>query len=698
MAKDFVLEIGAEEIPARFIPQAMEDLARITSEKLEGARLSPASVKTYATPRRLVVYASGVPERQGDMVREVRGPAARVAFDENGRPTKAAIGFAKSQGVDPSQLVRRATAQGEYVFAVVTGVGLPAGEVLARLVPEIISSMSFPKSMRWGDREFRFVRPIRWILALYGSDVVNLEFEGQTSSRTSYGHRTLGPRTVDVKSAETYVEDLRSAHVIVDPDERRRIIVDQAETLAREAGGRLAMDEELLAEIVNIVEYPTAFLGRFEEEYLKLPKEVIITPMKDHQRYFPVEAADGRLLAVFVGIRNGGRDYLDIVRDGNERVLRARLQDARFFYEEDLKRPLFTRTEELKGIVFQEKLGTVYDKVERVAALVRIVAEEMGLSRPEAEVALKAAWLAKADLVTNMVKEFPELQGIMGRHYAIASGAPEDMAEAVFEHLLPRFFGDEMPKTGAGTALAIADKLDTLAGYFGLGLVPTGSADPFALRRQALGVVTILLEHDLDIDLEKLIDFAIDRYPAEGVFTRSRAEAKAGLVDFFLQRIRGVLLDRGARYDVADAVLSAGALRVPSIMRRAEAVSEVAREEWFGRTVTLYGRVANIVAKAGDAAFELDPDDLAEPAERELYSAYESVRPEVSKVATGASAQGYVTALRALGRLEAPIDTFFTQVMVMAEDPKVRARRLALLRATRDLFLTVADLSKVVVQ
>lgn len=698
MAKDFVLEIGAEEIPARFIPQAMEDLARIASEKLQSARLSPASVKTYATPRRLVVYASRVPERQDDVVREVRGPAARVAFDENGRPTRAAIGFAKSQGVDPSQLVRRETGQGEYVFAVVTDVGLPAGEVLAKLVPEIISSMSFPKSMRWGDREFRFVRPIRWILALYGSDVVKLEFEGQTSSRTSYGHRTLGPRTVEVKAAETYLEDLRSAHVIVDPDERRRIIVAQAETLAREAGGRLAMDEELLTEIVNIVEYPTAFLGRFEEEYLKLPKEVIVTPMKDHQRYFPVEADDGRLLPVFVGVRNGGSDYLDIVREGNERVLRARLQDARFFYEEDLKRPLFARTEELKGIVFQEKLGTVYDKVVRVAALARTVAEEMGLSGPEAETASKAAWLAKADLVTNMVKEFPELQGVMGRHYALASGAPAEMAEAVFEHLLPRFFGDELPKTGPGTALAIADKLDTLAGYFGLGLVPTGSADPFALRRQALGVVTILLERDLDMDLGKLIDAAIARYPTEGAFTRSRAETKSGLVDFFVQRIRGVLLDRGVRYDVADAVLSAGALRVPSVVRRAEAVSEVAEEEWFGRTVTLYSRVANILAKAGDTTFELDPAALVEPAERELYSAYESVRPEVERVANGASAQEYVAGLRALGRLESAIDIFFTRVMVMAEDRQVRARRLALLRAIRDLFLTVADLSKIVAQ
>ncbi|MHB8918801.1 MAG: glycine--tRNA ligase subunit beta, partial [Desulfocucumaceae bacterium] len=492
--KDFLLEIGTEEMPARFVGPALQQLKELAGNQLREKRIQFEQVRAVGTPRRLAVYTTGLAESQQPLVKEVKGPALKVAYNSSGEPTPAVLGFARSQRVDMASLVVKPVGPVEYVFARKSEQGRPTAEVLAQICPELIAGLHFPKPMRWGDLEFRFARPIRWILALYGNAVVRFSLAGLEAGRTTLGHRFLSRGPLTLNDARDYFGEMKKAFVVVDPEERKQLIRSQVEAAAKSEGGRVEEDEELLDEVTNLVEYPTAFVGSYDQAFLRLPKEVPVTVMREHQRYFPVTGSDGGLLPRFIGVRNGITEHIDTVRAGNEKVLRARLADGAFFWDEDLKVPLADRAGSLKKVIWQESLGTVYDKVERVTGLALFIGEKLGAGNDLLGIIKRAAAICKADLVTNMVYEFPELQGVMGREYALRSGEIRDVAQAIFEHYLPRFAGDILPSTQGGRVLSLADKMDTLAGCFAVGIQPTGSQDPYALRRQALGIGSIILD------------------------------------------------------------------------------------------------------------------------------------------------------------------------------------------------------------
>ena len=501
MAKDLLLEIGTEEIPARFMTGALQQLRNVAKSKLTDLRIGYDEIQVVGTPRRLVLVVRGMAETQADMRSENKGPSIKIAFDEHGTPTKAAQGFARGQGVLATELI----VKDGYVYAMVHEIGKTVAELLPEMLTNIIDSLNFPKNMRWADLDRKFVRPIRWLLALFGSTVIPFTVAEITAANLTRGHRFLSKGEFVVASVEEYFATLADQFVMVDQEVRRQVIRDQVEKIAISQGGTATIDEDLLEEVVYLVEYPTALCGRFEAEYLSLPPEAIITPMREHQRYFPVFSNDGKLLPVFITVRNGGAEHLDIVRHGNERVLRARLADAQFFYEEDKKIKLIDRLDKLKTIVFQEGLGTIHDKTLRIEALALKISQAIGGADKLEPVISRCAKLAKADLVTGMVCEFTELQGIMGQEYALLNGESTEVAQGIFEHYLPRFAGDILPESLVGQVLSIADKLDNIVATFSRGLVPTGSQDPYALRRQALGIVNILIDGKHHVSLAGML-------------------------------------------------------------------------------------------------------------------------------------------------------------------------------------------------
>jgi len=692
MAKDFILEIGTEEIPARFMDSALEQLAGIASGMLTELRLDRENINSCGTPRRLTLYITGLAETQKEMTEEVKGPAKKAAFDETGAPTRAVEGFARSQGVAVSDLIVKEAGNAEYVFAVKKHTGRPAGEVLPDFCLQVINKLSFPKPQRWGNKEMRFARPIRWLLAMFGGDLVEFELEGLPSGKFTYGHRFLSKGKIDIADAAEYVAKLKQHYVIVDQRERRQMIWDQVQRLAEKEGGRVEPDGELLEEVTYLLEYPTALCGTFARDYLRLPKEVLITPMREHQRYFPVVDAEGKLLDKFITVRNGTDAYLDIVREGNEKVLRARLADAEFFYEEDLKAPLAQNVEKLRKIVFQESLGTVYEKVERLISLSEYLAGTAGGSDGETLAAVKrTAFLCKADLVTNMVYEFPELQGIMGREYAGRNGEPAAVAQGIFEHYLPRFAGDILPAATVGRMVSIADKIDTIVGCFAVGIQPTGSQDPYALRRQALGICHIVLDSQLKLSLEQLIDRTYNNYAGKIEAKLSLAEVRAEAGEFFKQRLKNIFADRGLRYDVVDAVLAAGYDDFVDTLSRAEALAALRNQDIFGKLLTAYNRVANLAKKA--ETDQIDPDLLAEDVEKNLYREFAVAREEFQ---TYLNQGQYRQLLQRFALMQQSIDAFFDGVMVMVEDEQVKNNRLALLKQVAALLEPVADLTKIV--
>lgn len=692
MSQDLLFEIGTEEIPARFFAGAIAQLKDKAEAALRDARLSHEVIQVLATPRRLALLVHGLADRQTDLELQVKGPAKKAAFDAEGKPTRAAEGFARGQGVDVSALKVVSTEAGEYVYAFRTEIGRPALEVLPGLLSGLVTGLEFPKSMRWGDSTMRFARPIKWILALYGEEVVPFQVDGVPSGRSSLGHRFLGPRgPVEIARPGEYVERLRSAFVMVDQDERRRVILDQVNQVARDNGGRVPVDEDLLEEVTFLVEWPSAFAGAFDSGYLRIPAEVLVTTMREHQRYFPVLGADDKLLPRFIAVRNGTLDHIDIVRAGNEKVLRARLADASFFYEEDRKVPLENRLQALKNVVFQEKLGTIYNKVERIERLTGIIADALNLNPETRRHALRAAHLAKADLVTNMVKEFTELQGVMGREYAKLAGEPDEVATAIFEHYLPRGAGDQLPETIPGMVVALADKIDTIAGSFSVGLIPTGSADPYALRRQALGVVGILAERGLRLSLSSLVRSALDGYNL-GLDEAAKVKTTSEVLEFFKGRLKGLMQERGIRYDAVDAVLAAGTDDVADAIRRAEALADSLARPGFPEIMAAFRRVANLGTKAEST--DIDPSLLEETPERELYEAFQSF---VSAARADLEAGEYRAFYAKAPALKGPVDGFLDKILVMVEDPAVRRNRLALLRTIADFLSGPADLAKLVV-
>lgn len=733
MTKDLLFEIGTEEIPARFMPGALERFAENARKVLAEKRIGHGELKTLGTPRRIALLIDNVAEIQADETTKKKGPSTKVAFDEQGQPTKAVEGFARGAGVAVADLV---TEEG-YVYAVVQEKGQAVMDLLPDLLLGLVDSMNFPKNMRWGNSDFRFVRPIHWLVVLYGQEIIPLTVAGIVSGRTSRGHRVLGSQSVEIASPGEYSAQMAANFVVVDQEERRSLIRNQVEKLALEQGGTATIDDELLEEVLYLVEYPTALCGRFEEKYLDLPAEAIITPMREHQRYFPVFSQAGKLLPVFITVRNGGTDFIDNVRHGNERVLRARLADARFFFDEDRKIPLYDRVEKLKTIVFQEGLGTMYDKVQRLKKLSVMIAGQMGLDAEQLSLVERAAELAKADLVTGMVCEFTELQGYMGREYAKLSGESPAVAEAIFEHYLPRFAGDILPVTQAGRAVAIADKIDNIVTTFSRGKIPTGSQDPYALRRQALGIVNIQIDGKLSLSTVHIVLAALDLVGI--VDMEKRIHIITAMNEFFKQRlnVKNILGDAGVRHDVIEAVLGAGNNNVYKVWLRANAIMTPHGMAAMEKAVEAFTRAANLAKKTdndpagpgvgsetveqawlrvkamaeaeGISADEvlarfvslshkhdsgmIDVKLFEAAEEKALFEAYQSARARIDSLT---ELQDYVGALEVVAEMSAPIDAFFSSVMVMVENEKVRDNRLALLRAITGLTTGIVDLSRIV--
>ena len=680
MKRDLLFEIGTEEIPAHVMPHLLEDLAQLAETMLKEHRLSYEKVRTLGTPRRAALIVTGLAERQEDVNTETRGPSVAIAFDADGNPTKAGAGFARGQGVDPSALIQR----DGYVYASVHESGAATAELLTSLLPDLVRAIPLPNSMRWGDLDFRFIRPIRWFVALYGTEIVPFTLAGVTSGNHSRGHRTLAPADFVITSAADYEAACEKAYIIVDPERRRAMICEQITETAKACGGTAEITPDLLEEVLYLVEYPTALSGSFEEKYLALPAEAVITPMRDHQRYFPVKAADGSLLPAFITVRNGGKAHLDVVAHGNERVLRARLADAQFFFDEDRKKSLAEHREKLKTVVFQRGLGSMYEKTERLMALTTAIVEEMAAGDTDDTAladARRAAELSKADLVTGMVTEFTELQGIMGREYALLDGEDPAVARAIDEQYMPRFAGDELPQTPLGVALSAADKIDNIVGTFSQGRIPTGSQDPFGLRRQALGLVLMLIEQESTMLLSDLVDEACDLYDLE----EFRDKMQVYVADFIRLRLKNVLSERGVRYDVQEAVLGDVDL-VADVPVRAAYVERLLASEGGEALVQSFVRVGNIARSVTGGT--VDPARFkAEEEEGALLSAYQA--------AATARAEGEDTlpAEQALGRA---INAFFDAVMVMDKDARVKENRLSLLKMIDDYLLETADYSKIV--
>ncbi|CAM4178733.1 glycine--tRNA ligase subunit beta [Paenibacillus typhae] len=692
MSKDILFEIGLEEIPARFIRAAMEQLQDRTAKWLEASRIEHSGVTAYATPRRLAVLVKEAAERQSDVSEEVKGPSRKIALDANGDWSKAALGFARSQGVSPEQFTFKELAGVEYIYVTKNSDGVETSSLLADGLTGIVNAMTFPKNMRWGAYDFKFVRPIRWLVALFGQEIVNLEITGVKAGNVSRGHRFLGTDAVIAQPAD-YVEALRAQHVLVDVQEREELILNQINKLAADKEWTIAIKEDLLEEVLFLVETPTVLFGTFDPSFLDIPQDVLITSMREHQRYFPVLDSAGKLLPFFVTVRNGNAESLDVIAKGNEKVLRARLSDAKFFYEEDQKLQISDALAKLETIVYQVELGSVGDKVRRIRAIADSLASKLGLSAAAAAEVSRTADICKFDLVTQMVGEFPELQGTMGEDYARKAGEAENVAKGIFEHYQPRFAGDSVPSTEAGLVVSLADKIDTIVGSFSIGIIPTGSQDPYALRRQAAGIVQMLLEHKLSITLQEIFAAAVEVHENLRKEKHFAPELRNNLYEFFGLRVKRLLADDNIRYDVVEAATAAGFDDIVDVVGRSRALTEaVSTQDDFKVTVDSLTRVSNLAAKAAEGTV-IEPSLLKEEAEIKLYETWQSIHAPYQEAI---AARNAAEALRILSGLKDAVTGFFDSVMVMAEDEQIRTNRLALLAGVDADSRVFADFGKLV--
>ena len=681
MAKDLLLEIGTEEVPAHFMPGILAQLKEKATAKFQEMRLDFDEVTTLGTPRRTALLVKNLAETQQGASSEYKGPSTAIAFDKDGNPTKAAIGFARGKKVDVADLV----VKDGYVYAVSSEEGKQTVELLPTLLKELVEGLNFPKNMRWGDLDFRFVRPLRWLVALYDEEVIDFTVANVKSGRVSRGHRFLSEGDFTINKASDYEQACKDAFIIVDQEKRRDIIKAQIEEIAKAHNGHAEITEDLLEEVIYLVEYPTALCGTFEDKYLKLPKEAVMTPMRDHQRYFPVLDDNNNLLPLFITVRNGGDYCLDKVQHGNERVLRARLADAQFFFDEDRKHSLYDYVEKLKTVVFQEGLGTIYDKANRLAELSAFIGEKVNATEDEIKTTKRAAILAKADLVSAMVCEFTELQGIMGREYALLDGEGQEVATAIYEHYMPRFAGDAEPASVAGRLVSLADKMDNIVATFSRGLVPTGSQDPFALRRQALGIVHTIIEANYTISISEIADKAMDLLNITD--SEKRAEIQKNVAEFFTLRLKNVLSDNDVRYDIIDAVLE-NADEVAGTYAKACVTAQEIASGVLNDAIQAFVRVGNISKKAennviNEALFTLDE-------EKALYNTYVVVAKDVE---TALNNKDYKTAIDKMQELTAPINNFFDNVMVMDKDEQIKANRLQLVRLAYSVMAIIGDIS-----
>lgn len=681
--RKFLLEIGTEEMPYWAVEHGIEALREKLSQTFEEAALEFGNLQVFGGPRRFAVIAD-VAARQKDRKVEVKGPAFKAAFDENGNPTKAAIGFARSQGIDLSELVVKEVEGGKYVFAVYEVKGSDAKEFLKSALPLIISQLEFKKSMRWGSHDFRFVRPIRWIVALIDDDLIEFEIAGVKSGRFSRGHRVLGEKEIEITDASVFLKVLENqGKVLVDHGKRSAMILAKAKEAAERIQGEVIINDETFKEVLHIVEWPNVVVGEFDEKFLSLPEGVLVTVMQHHQRYFPVKSKKGGLMNKFVVVHNGDPAFEELIKEGNERVVKARLEDARFFFEEDLKTRLEDLVPKLKGVVFQKKLGSLFEKTERNVVLAEHLACELGLDQGTVEKVRRAAYLSKADLLTEMVNEFDELQGYMGREYALRQGEDKEVAEAIYEHYLPRFYGDELPQTDAGRVLSIADKLDTVCGYFLAGLEPTGSEDPYSLRRQAQGICLVVVKSGLNIDLKKSIEKSISLYAGmEGLLPHDEALRK--LCQFFEQRFQRILSEEGFPPGVVSAVISQVLEKPAEAIAKAEVLNKNLESSTVEDAVTAYLRVRNL--SRPELGTELDMRYLEEPEEIELARRLEELTGTFHEL-------NFERQLLELAALRNQIDRFFDSVLVMHEDLNVRENRLKLLNKAFQIYSSFADFS-----
>lgn len=683
----FLLEIGVEELPASFCAPAMEQLRLRGESLLHELRLPFAASRTLGTPRRLVWMVEGMGE-QPDAEIVVRGPARAAAFGPDGTPTRAADGFARGQGCSVQDLFVEARGGKEYVFARRIEPGRPVPEVLGPALPGLIASLEFPRTMRWGAGDFRFARPIRWLVGLWKETVVPFAIGEVCSDRMSYGHRTLHPGAISLRSAEEYEGALARASVLVDPIVRRIRIWDELCQVASEVGGIVRPNEELLDEINFIVEWPTAFIGRFDPAALEVPEPVLTTVMRVHQRYFPVEDRSGGLLPVFAAVRNGDAAHLDTVRAGNERVVAARFADAHFFYDEDRKTPLSSRVPLLHSVVFAPGLGTMLQKSERIEQLALHLASEVAGGVGVRDAIAQAARLCKADRLTHLVYELPELEGTMGARYAADEGAPPLVVKAIEEYVLPRAAGDRLPLSLPGRLLAVADRIDTLTGHFLLQRMPSGSADPYGLRRAALACVRILEEAGWDVSLRTTVTKALEGYAQQGV-AGNASDTVASVMQFLEGRLRGQLEDAGFRNDIVDAVLAAGSDRVADAFARCRALTSAEASPEWSDALTVFRRASRLAGECAEAA---TPSlSATEPAERQLVAALQAVGEAVRE---SLAQRDYGTVLRSVAMLRGPVDAFLTDLLVMDPDPQVRSFRLSLLHQVASLTDPVADLRR----
>lgn len=688
--RTLAFEIGTEEIPAFDLAGAVKQLSTMVPSLLDDAAIPHGAVKIFSSPRRLIVIAEEIPEATEEKNEVFKGPSAKIAFDAEGNPTKAAQGFARGKGVDPSSLV----VEDGYVYACTHTPSVNVASLLSSVLNKIIHGLSWPRSQRWGVQSEYFTRPVRWIVALFGNEVIDFTFAGLVAGRTTYGHRFLAPGPFEVADADSLVDVVRSASVIPSEAEREQVIREGVAKAEAETGFTAVLHPKTLGEVINLAEYPTVLVGTFDEEFLKVPEEIIVDAMLVHQRYFPLYDKDGKLTNRFIVVSNGDPACAETIVDGNERVVRARLYDAKFFYDEDLKQPLESYVGHLGEVVFQEKLGTMLDKTNRIQRLADHLAEDAGLAGQDLSDVERAARLCKADLVTSAVVEFTSVQGVMGSYYAAASGETAQVAQAIEQHYRPRFAGDEAPDTVVGKIVAIADKLDTVCGLFAVGQGPTGSSDPFALRRSAIGIVAMLSGKDaVEVSLVAAIDAALASYAQQGIEFDTDA-VRRDVIEFFITRTKVMMRDAGNSIDAIDAVLSAGIQEPVELINRVSAL-EAARSEQpevFEDLATAYARANNLCdSKLGT---EVDEGLLSE-VEQALVRA---VCQAESNVASALENNNYAAALSELAALRKPIDLFFENTMVMDEDQALRENRLRLLNSFVAVFANVADfalLSKV---
>ncbi|WP_395580543.1 glycine--tRNA ligase subunit beta [Enterococcus faecalis] len=694
MAKDLLLEIGLEEMPAHVVTPSRIQLEEKVIKFLDEHHLDYETVQSFATPRRLAVKVTAIPEKQADVEEEVKGPAKKIALDAEGNWSKAAQGFVRGQGVTTEDIVFKELNGVEYVYVTKFTKGQSAKEVLTKL-NDVITSLTFPVTMHWANYDFEYIRPIHWIVALLDDEVIPFKVLDVTTGQTSRGHRFLGD-DVTFQHANEYEAKLKEQFVVVQPNERKQMIVDQANALAAEKNWQLALDEELLEEVTNLVEYPTAFVGSFDEKYLSVPDEVLVTSMKEHQRYFEVRNDQGLLMPHFIAVRNGDNVHLENVIKGNEKVLIARLEDAEFFYNEDKKLTIEACVEKLKNVTFHEKIGSIYEKMQRVALIAQIIGRKVGLSEEELEDLKRASEIYKFDLVTNMVGEFPELQGIMGEKYALLQGEKPAVATAIREHYLPTSSEGELPETAIGAVLALADKLDSVFSFFSVGMIPTGSNDPYALRRQTYGVIRIIEDKgwtfplvQLQTEVDEAVNQDVEKY---GVLLN---EGQAEVVEFVKARLRQLLMTKNVRHDIIDAVVSAEQADLSKLFASANILKSRFEDQDFKPSMEALTRVINLAKKGqellGDTEEGIDPSLFENKAEKELYQAVNDLS---EAFATRTIAENY----EALVNLRPLIDAYFNDTMVMVEDEKVKQNRLKQLMQIAKMALSIASLDLLIVK